>query len=163
MTDTEAIQWLQRYDKHLWEINASYVGAAKLMAADGLRLSTRNIANHLFETVATEVEDEHGEIKTITRLEWRGAITYWKCPDYSDGPRRPTTDRGVNGKKWRGPSTRQWDVLKLFMTENKVVLIEPTTTIAFAIRLMRRQWLPANQHIVNELFTLRKIPVRRLP
>ena len=70
---------------------------------------------------------------------------------------------GKDGKKWRGPSTKQWDALKLFMTENKVVLMEPTTTIAFAIRLMRRQWLPSNWHIVTELFTLRKIPLRRLP
>ena len=161
MTDTEAMQWLQRYDKHLWGINASYVDAAKLMAPSGLR--PKQIASLLFETVATEVEDEHGEIKASTRLEWRGAITYWKCPDYSGGPRRPTTDKGKDGKKWRGPSTRQWDALKLFVTENKAVLMEPTTTIAFAIRLMRSHWLPSNQHIVNELFTLRKIPVRRLP
>lgn len=163
MTDTEAMKWLQRYDKHLWGINASYVDAAKLMAPSGLRPKPKQIASLLFDTVATEAEDEHCEIKASTRLEWRGTIRYWKCPDYAGGPRRPTTDRGKGGKKWQGPSTRQWDALKMFMTENKAVLMEPTTTIAFAIRLMRSHWLPCNQHIVTELFTLRKIPLRRLP
>jgi len=163
MTAEPAMQWLQRYDKHLWGINASYAEAAKLAATMGLHVKAKALAAMLFETVPTEIKDEHGDIKASTRLEWRGAIRYWKCPDYASGPRRPTTDRGKDGKKWRGPSTKQWDALKLFMTENKVVLMEPTTTIAFAIRLMRRQWLPSNWHIVTELFTLRKIPLRRLP
>jgi len=73
---------------------------------------------------------------------------------------------GADGARWRMArdiAIQPQPALKLFVSENKVVLMEPTTTIAFAIRLMRRQWLPSNQHIVNELFTLRKIPLRRLP
>ena len=86
MTDTEAMKWLQRYDKHLWGINASYVDAAKLMAPSGLRPKPKQIASLLFDTVPTAVQDEHGDIKASTRLEWRGVIRYWKCPDYASGP-----------------------------------------------------------------------------
>lgn len=71
MTDTEAMKWLQRYDKHLWGINASYVDAAKLAATMGLHVKPKALAAMLFDTVPTEIEDEHCEIKASTRLELR--------------------------------------------------------------------------------------------
>jgi hypothetical protein len=152
-----ATSWLKLWDKHLWGINASYGAAEKMMGIRGV--TGKAIAGLLFDRV--ETVDSEGEVHS--QLEWRGTITYWKCPDYADGPKKPTTSVGANGKKWRGPSTKQWDALKLFVAEHKAVLMEPGTTVAFAIRFMRRHWLPANSHIVNELFTLRKIPIRSVP
>jgi len=149
----EALQWLKVFDKHLWGINASYAAAAKML---GDRcVDAKSMASLVFNNVKYERIDDNGEVHAHTRVEWSGNCKWWKNPEEEYGPRAAIKKKSLSLKKWDQVKEHVMYFRKLFM--------EPDTTIDFVIRHLRRSKLPANIHIVTEVFNLKKIPLRELP
>jgi len=151
--EKEAVAWLKLWDKHLWGINASYAEAAKMLGDPCI--SAKTLTDLLYDVSVGERVDDAGEVHKVTTRTWRGTLLYWKCPDMMSGPRSATKKKSLGRKRW--------DDLKALVARTKAMLMEKDTTVAFAIRHMRSNWLPANAHIVSELFTLKHIPMREVP
>lgn len=149
----EALQWLKVHDKHLWGINASYAAAAKML---GDRcVDAKSMAALVFDTKKFERIDDKGEVHEHTKMEWSGNCKWWKNPEEEYGPRAAIKNKSLSLKKWDQVKEHVLYFRKLFM--------EPDTTIDFVIRHLRRSRLPANVHIVTEVFNLKKMPLRMLP
>jgi hypothetical protein len=135
MTNEAVIAALQKYDKHLWGINASYKDAAKLI---GLSKPDK-IKMILFD-------------KVDGAWEWNGNIQFFKCPDWEGGSRSPTKEKSIGRK--------DWDRLKQLFADKRELIESEGATMEFVIRLCRKNRLPANEHIVNELLTLKKMSLK---
>lgn len=155
----KATQWLKLYDKHLWGINANYKEVCKLAPRE-LELTPVRLTRILWDLSIQEVE-ENGEVKKKKLQEYTGVLKWYKSPDECTGPRKSciSKKRGL----FIALSSHAWDRLKQFTAEKKAVFMEPDSTVAFAIRMFRRSYLPANEHIISEVFGSKKIPLRTLP
>lgn len=75
----EIVEWLSKWDKHLWGINASYKQAAKL---SGFK--------------AADIKDVLWVIDDKGHRDWAGVISWWKCPDAEGGRRKPTKETSLS-------------------------------------------------------------------
>lgn len=141
----DIIAALQKYDKHLWGINANYKEAAKLIGLD----KPGRIKSILF----TKTADPNPQGKRgVYIYEWNGHLQWFKCPDAAGGPRSATKNKAIGHKSW--------DRLKQLFAEKRGLIESDGVTMAFVIRLCRANRLPANEHIVTELLKLRKITLK---
>lgn len=133
--------WLAAHDKWLWGRNMTYKEADKISP-----FTARQLTDALW--VSKEVEKEGGELVKVR--EYTGVCRYWKSPDYEK----------TNGKykaPKKGLSEKQWWKLRVFVTENYDDIMD--VPICFAVRLARRQKLPANLETMAEVFRLKKMKV----
>lgn len=79
-------------------------------------------------------------------------LEFYKSPDWCRGPRSPTKQNSIGRKSWGR--------LKQLFSEKRDLIESYGVTMPFVIRLCRHYRLPANEHIVNELLTLRKITLK---
>lgn len=80
------------------------------------------------------------------------ALDYWKNPDYATGPRMPTKEIALTYK--------EWDSVKQFFARHAVGIVSEGVTVPFIVRVMRSKRLPANESIVNEMLSYRKITLK---
>lgn len=144
MTNEDIIAALKRYDKHLWGINASYKDAAKIIGCKPVRIKT---------ILFTKTVDPNPEGKRSQYIyEWNGNVEWFKCPDVSGGTRSPTKEKSIGRK--------DWDRLRQLFSEKRGLIESDGATMEFVIRLRRKNRLPANEHIVNEMLCLKKMSLK---
>lgn len=138
--------WLAAHDKWLWGTNATYKDAAKVSP-----FTARQLTDALWRSEVEErVDEATGEIHAHPVRVYTGVCRYWKSPDYEK----------ANGKykaPKKGLTEKQWWRLRVFVTENYDEIRD--CPICFAVRLARRQRLPANLETMAEVFRLKKMKV----
>lgn len=147
--EAAALQWLKLWDKTLFGMNSPMNKAVKKSGIAGFTVRKLNIMLFDFTTRTSK------KGKTVKTKEWCETLEWWKCPDKEEGPRKPTKATSLTRAKW--------DSIKTFIERHRELFEKPDSTIPFVVRYMRKNWMPANEHIVRELFTLRKIPIREEP
>lgn len=155
MSNAELTELLQKYDKHLWGINATYKEAARLMGI----AKPSAIKIRLWDRELVEAGDVMIGKKPVYRMNWRGNTDWYKHPDWMSGPKKATAIKNKAGKVI-GLSAKQWDRLKVFFAENRDLIESDGSTMEFVIRLCRYNHLPANTHIVSELLALKKVTLK---